>query len=42
MCEITGHILSSCFVSYVLKSEHIDTIMHFAAQSHVGGSQGRE
>ncbi len=28
--------MSSSFVRYVLKSEEIDTVMHFAAQSHVG------
>lgn len=28
--------MSSCFVRYVLKSEEIDTVIHFAAQSHVG------
>lgn len=28
--------MSSSFVRYVLKSEEIDTVLHFAAQSHVG------
>ena len=28
--------MSSSFVRYVLKSEEIDTVMHFAAHSHVG------
>lgn len=28
--------MSTHLVNYVLESENIDTIMHFAAQSHVG------
>lgn len=31
-----GDILSADLVQYVLKTHKIDTIMHFAAQSHVG------
>jgi len=33
---LQGDITSSDLVTYVLKSEEIDTIMHFAAQTHVG------
>lgn len=28
--------MSSSFVSYLLENENIDTVLHFAAQSHVG------
>lgn len=31
-----GNICSSDLVNYVLEEENIDTIMHFAAQTHVG------
>src|SRR5690606_6182988 len=31
-----GNICSSDLVNYVLAEEKIDTIMHFAAQTHVG------
>ena len=37
---IKGNICSSELVSYVLESEKIDTIMHFAAQTHVDNSFG--
>ena len=33
---VKGDITSSDLVNYVLRSENIDTIMHFAAQTHVG------
>jgi len=33
---VKGNILSLDYITYVLKTENIDTIMHFAAQSHVG------
>ena len=33
---IKGNILSLDLLNYVFKTENIDTIMHFAAQSHVG------
>jgi dTDP-D-glucose 4,6-dehydratase len=33
---VKGDILSEDLVSYVLSSNNIDTIMHFAAQTHVG------
>lgn len=33
---MTADMTSSDIVNYVLQSEKIDTIMHFAAQSHVG------
>ncbi|GMI33111.1 hypothetical protein TeGR_g11409 [Tetraparma gracilis] len=35
-----GDITSSDLVTYVLKEEKIDTIMHFAAQTHVDNSFG--
>ena len=35
-----GNICSSELVSYVLEAEKIDTIMHFAAQTHVDNSFG--
>lgn len=37
---VKGNICSSDLVSYVLKTENIDTIMHFAAQTHVDNSFG--
>ena len=37
---IKGNICSSELVSYVLEAEKIDTIMHFAAQTHVDNSFG--
>lgn len=37
---IHGNICSSELVNYVLKTENIDTIMHFAAQTHVDNSFG--
>ena len=37
---VQGNICSSDLVSYVLKAENIDTIMHFAAQTHVDNSFG--
>ena len=35
-----GNIASADLVSYVLRKERIDTIMHFAAQTHVDNSFG--
>ncbi len=37
---IQGDILSTDLVRYVLQSENIDTIMHFAAETHVDHSFG--
>jgi UDP-glucose 4,6-dehydratase len=37
---VKGNICSSDLVSFVLESEQIDTIMHFAAQTHVDNSFG--
>jgi len=37
---VKGNICSSELVNYVLQSEKIDTIMHFAAQTHVDNSFG--
>ncbi|KAI2493547.1 Polysaccharide biosynthesis protein [Fragilaria crotonensis] len=37
---VKGDICSPDLVSYVLKEEQIDTIMHFAAQTHVDNSFG--
>jgi UDP-glucose 4,6-dehydratase len=37
---IKGDIGSADLVNYVLMSENIDTIMHFAAQTHVDNSFG--
>lgn len=37
---IRGNICSSDLINFVLKSEEIDTIMHFAAQTHVDNSFG--
>lgn len=35
-----GNICSSDLVTYVLREEKIDTILHFAAQTHVDNSFG--
>lgn len=37
---VKGNICSSDLVNYVLDAENIDTIMHFAAQTHVDNSFG--
>ena len=37
---VKGNICSSELVTYVLAAENIDTIMHFAAQTHVDNSFG--
>jgi UDP-glucose 4,6-dehydratase len=37
---VKGDIASADLVNYILKSESIDTIMHFAAQTHVDNSFG--
>lgn len=37
---VKGNICSSDLVNFVLKTEEIDTIMHFAAQTHVDNSFG--
>ena len=37
---VRGNICSSDLVSYVLAAEEIDTVMHFAAQTHVDNSFG--
>mmetsp|Transcript_70900 Transcript_70900/g.121793 ORF Transcript_70900/g.121793 Transcript_70900/m.121793 type:complete len:199 (+) Transcript_70900:31-627(+) len=37
---VKGDICSADLVNYVLESEKIDTIMHFAAQTHVDNSFG--
>lgn len=37
---VQGNICSSDLVNYVLETEGIDTIMHFAAQTHVDNSFG--
>eukprot|EP01097_Dermamoeba_algensis_P005989 TRINITY_DN376_c0_g2_i5.p1 TRINITY_DN376_c0_g2~~TRINITY_DN376_c0_g2_i5.p1 ORF type:complete len:344 (-),score=62.99 TRINITY_DN376_c0_g2_i5:910-1941(-) len=37
---VKGNILSADLVNYLLKTEKIDTIMHFAAQTHVDNSFG--
>jgi len=37
---VKGNICSADMVNYVLKEERIDTIMHFAAQTHVDNSFG--
>lgn len=37
---VKGNICSSDFINYILKSEEIDTILHFAAQTHVDNSFG--
>ena len=37
---VEGNILNLDFMSYVLREEKIDSIIHFAAQSHVDHSFG--
>ena len=37
---IKGDIATADLVSYVLREENIDTILHFAAQTHVDNSFG--
>lgn len=37
---IKGDIQSMDLLSYVLETEQIDTVMHFAAQTHVDNSFG--
>eukprot|EP01041_Mallomonas_annulata_P008256 gene8256-16985_t len=37
---VRGNICSSDLVNFILKAEQIDTIMHFAAQTHVDNSFG--
>jgi UDP-glucose 4,6-dehydratase len=37
---VKGNILSADLVSHILVTEKIDTIMHFAAQTHVDNSFG--
>jgi UDP-glucose 4,6-dehydratase len=37
---VKGNICSSDLVTYVLREEQIDTIIHFAAQTHVDNSFG--
>lgn len=37
---VKGNICSSDLVNFVLEAEKIDTIMHFAAQTHVDNSFG--
>lgn len=37
---VKGNILSADLVNYVIRTENIDTIMHFAAQTHVDNSFG--
>jgi len=37
---VKGNICSSDFVKYILQTEEIDTILHFAAQTHVDNSFG--
>ena len=37
---VKGNILSSDLVTYVCQSEGVDTVMHFAAQTHVDNSFG--
>jgi hypothetical protein len=38
-CFVKGDITSSDLVNFVLEAEKVDTIMHFAAQTHVGTSR---
>lgn len=33
---VHGDILATDLVNYIIRKERVDTIMHFAAQSHVG------
>lgn len=40
MTFVEGDVCSHCLVRHVLKSENIDTILHFAAQTHVDNSFG--
>lgn len=37
---IKGNIMSADLLNYVMKTEEIDTVMHFAAQTHVDNSFG--
>ena len=37
---VKGNICSSDLVNFVISTENIDTIMHFAAQTHVDNSFG--
>jgi len=37
---IKGNILSSDFISFVLRAEEIDSIFHFAAQTHIDNAFG--
>jgi UDP-glucose 4,6-dehydratase len=37
---VKGNICSSDFITYILETEEIDTILHFAAQTHVDNSFG--
>jgi len=37
---VKGNVLSADLVNYIFKKEEIDTILHFAAQSHVDNSFG--
>ena len=37
---VEGDILDASFLRYLLKSKAIDTVIHFAAQSHVDNSFG--
>jgi UDP-glucose 4,6-dehydratase len=37
---VKADICSSDIITYLLQSEKIDTVMHFAAQSHVDNSFG--
>jgi len=37
---VKGNICSSDFVKYIIQSEEIDTVLHFAAQTHVDNSFG--
>ena len=37
---VKGSITTADLVNYVLRTERIDTIMHFAAQTHVDNSFG--
>ena len=37
---VQGDICSADLVTYLLTSERVDTVMHFAAQSHVDNSFG--
>merc|ERR1711991_373995 len=37
---VKGDILSTDFVQYLMRHHKVDTVMHFAAQSHVDNSFG--